>query len=424
MQGFQVRADVCPAGKSASRPRVLYLTHRVPYPPDKGDRIRNFHLLKYLARKNDVCLACLADEPVSPETLRGLRPYCARLAVVPVRGPLRWLRTAMALATGNTASEGAFASPALTALLRRWAGEARFDAAFASASSLIGYLRLAELRDVPVMIDLVDVDSQKWLDYAAAGRGPRSWLYRLEGRRLRELERKLPSWALAVTLVSEAEADIYRQFAEPGLVQAIPNGVDLDYFRDMGHDRESAVEPACAFVGALDYRPNVDAACWFAAEVWPQIRARRPDARLWLIGRRPTSAVLRLAEVPGVEVVGQVPDVRPYLARAALAVVPLRLARGIQNKVLEALAMGKATVASPAALAGLRQVRPGTHLLSASAPAEWVQAVTALLEQPEQRAVLGEAGRAYVETHHEWGRCLAPFDDLIDLACKMGGVAR
>ena len=128
----------------------------------------------------------------------------------------------------------------------------------------------------------------------------------------------------------------------------------------------------------------------------------------------------RLAEVPGIQVIGSVPDVRPFLARAAVAVVPLRLARGIQNKVLEALAMGKATIASAAALAGLPQVRPGTHLLSASSPAEWTETVTRLLDDRNEREVLGTAGRAYVEEHHDWDRCLAPFGELVALAEKVG----
>lgn len=415
MEAFEIGARTAPVEQNASRPRILYLTHRVPYPPDKGDRIRNFHLLKHLARQGDVYLACLADEPVSKETRHGLRPHCAQLAVLPLSQRMRWPRIAASLLRGRTASEGAFASPELTALLQRWTSQVHFDVALASASSLAGYLWRPELRGVPAIIDLVDVDSQKWLDYAAASSGPRAWLYRLEGRRLRERERELPSRALGVTLVSEAEVDIYRRFADPGLVQAVSNGVDLDYFRPVA----GPCEPACAFVGAFDYRPNVDAACWFTGEIWPEIHRQRPEARLWLIGRRPVPAVRRLAEVPGVHVIGQVPDVRSYLARAALAVAPLRLARGIQNKVLEAMAMGKATIASPHALAGLPRVQPGTHLLSAADPAEWTRSVLGLLEDAERRGQLGLAGRAYVEANHDWNRCLTPFGELVELACKM-----
>jgi sugar transferase (PEP-CTERM/EpsH1 system associated) len=392
------------------RPDLLYLVHRLPFPPDKGDRIRAFHILRHLSGRARVHLACLADEPVEPAAVEALREYCERVAVVRLGGWSRWRRALGSLAFGGTATEGMFKSPALREILRDWAAETRFHAALASASSMVPYLRLPGLRDVPAVIDLVDVDSQKWFDYAAAGRGPKAWLYRLEGRRLRRLERGLPAWARAVTLVSEAEADIYRRFCAGGVVRAVANGVDLDYFRP----RPQGGGAECVFVGALDYRPNVDAACWLCQEVWPEIRRRRPEARVALVGRRPAAPVLRLAELPGVEVVGQVPDVRPHLAGAAVAVVPLRIARGLQNKVLEALAMGKATVVSPQALEGV-QARPGADLLTASSPREWVENVLGLLDDPVRREQLGRSGRRYVETHHCWDDCLEPFEPLLGL---------
>jgi sugar transferase (PEP-CTERM/EpsH1 system associated) len=387
-------------------PDVLYLVHRVPYPPDNGDRIRAFNILRFLAARARVHLACLADEPVE-EAVPALRPYCERLGIVRLR-PTRWARSLVSLACGRSATEGAFASPALRALLRGWARGTRFHACLASASSMLSYLRLREWAGVPAVIDLVDVDSQKWFDYAAAGRGPRSWLYRLEGHRLRRLERGLPAWARAVTLVSEAEAQLYRGFCLPGDVRAVPNGVDLDYFRPGA----AAAEPSCVFVGALDYRPNVDGAVWFCSEVWPEIVRRQPQARLYLVGRRPAPAVLRLAGAPGVEVVGQVPDVRPYLARAAVTVVPLRIARGIQNKVLEALAMGRAVVASPQALEGLA-VQPGVHVWQASTPAEWVRAIRALWADTDRQLALARAGRRHIEENHRWVSCLEPFATLL-----------
>jgi polysaccharide biosynthesis protein PslH len=397
------------------RPPILYLTHRVPYPPDKGDRIRAFHLLRSLSRRAAVHLACLADEPPDPGAIAALRPHCERVAVI---GLGRWGRGARALgalARGRTATEGAFHSPDLEATLRRWARQTRFHAALASASSLVPYPRLEELRDVPAVIDLVDVDSQKWLDYAAADRGPRAWLYRTEGRRLRRLERGLPDWARAVTLVSEAEAELYRRFRPAGAVHAITNGVDLETFRP----DPSAPEQGCVFVGALDYRPNVDGAVWFCRDIWPAIRRRHPRATISLVGRRPAAAVRRLGREPGVELIGPVPDVRPHLAGAAVAVVPLRIARGVQNKVLEALAMGKAVVASPQALAGLR-AEPGVHALAASTPHEWAEAVSRLLEDEALRRGLGSAGRRYVEEHHRWETCLGPFAPLLGLPAGEG----
>jgi sugar transferase (PEP-CTERM/EpsH1 system associated) len=395
---------------AAARPNLLYLAHRVPFPPDKGDRIRSFHTLRYLSQRGSIHLACLADEPVAPGVVEALRRYCARVAVIPL-GRARWLRAAAALLRGQSITAGAFQSPALRATLRDWTRQTRFDGALASSSGMAPYLQRPELREVPAFIDLVDVDSQKWLDYAAAGRGwARRWLYRTEARRLRELERRLPTWARAVTLVSQDEAELYRDFCADGSVHAVTNGVDLDYFAP----HPGGAEPCCAFVGALDYRPNVDAVTWFCQEVWPALHRRRPQARLLLIGRRPVPAVTRAAGLPGVELFRDVPDVRPHLGRAAVAVAPLRIARGVQNKVLEALAMGKAVVASPSALTGLR-AKPGEHLLTASAANDWVDAVDRLLGDPELRTRVGRAGRHYVQQHHRWDVCLEPMARLLGL---------
>jgi sugar transferase (PEP-CTERM/EpsH1 system associated) len=400
-----------PGVVSESKPAVLYLVHRLPYPPDKGDRIRAFHLLKFLGRHAAVHVACLADEPVSEETADSLRQYCDRLAIVPL-GRTRWLHALSSVIRGHTISEGAFWSGRLAALLRDWTREMSYRVVLASASSMVPFMRLAALRDVPAVVDLVDVDSQKWLDYAAASRPPRRWLYRFEGRRLRALESDLPTWARAATLVSTGETDLFKGFCAWDGVHAITNGVDLDYFRPFA---PAPAEEGCVFVGALDYRPNVDAACWFCQEVWPKIRQRVPQAQFRLVGRQPTPEVQRLAEVPGVEVVGQVPDVRPHVARSAVVVAPLRIARGVQNKVLEAMALGKAVVASPQALKGLGD-RPDVPALSAATPAEWVEHLTRLLADEPYRRQLGAAGRRYVEEHHDWERCLEPFGALLGLS--------
>jgi polysaccharide biosynthesis protein PslH len=403
--------DAPPGPGAGPRPALLYLAHRLPYPPDKGDRIRTYHLLKSLSKSADVHLACFADEPVGLSDLDELRRLCRRVEVIRLGDRSRQARALYSLASGRTATEGAFGSPAMTALLRRWSREVEFRSAIASASSMVPYLRQKETIHIPAIVDLVDVDSQKWLDYAALG-GPRSWLYRLEGRRLGELERSIPSWARAITLVSESEAALFRRSGGTGPVHSVTNGVDLEAFRPefpgIGDGR------GCVFVGALDYRPNVDAVDWFCRRAWPEILASRPGSRFTLVGRKPSAVVRRLAGLPGVDLVGQVPDVRPYLASASVAVIPLRIARGVQNKVLEALAMGKAVVASPEAIEGI-QAKPGVHLLAASTPSEWADAVTRLLDDPHLRHRLGANGRTFVEESHDWGRCLAPFVALLGL---------
>jgi sugar transferase (PEP-CTERM/EpsH1 system associated) len=282
-------------------------------------------------------------------------------------------------------------------------------------SSMVQYLRVPGLERVPAVVDLVDVDSQKWFDYAEGSHGLKRWLFRLEGRRLRRLEASLPRGATAVTLVSRHEADLYRGFCPADGVRAIPNGVDLEYFRP-GEPAEKAELAAarCVFVGALDYRANLDGVRWFCEQVWPEVRRRRPGATFAVVGSNPGAAARRLAERPGVELVGEVPDVRPHLAGAAVVVVPLRVARGIQNKVLEALAMGKAVVATPQALEGLG-VEAGVHVCRAAGAGQWIEAVTSLLDDRQAAQRLGRAGRGYVEAHHRWDVQLRPFGELLGL---------
>ena len=396
-----------------ARPRILYIAHRVPFPPDKGDRIRNYHVLRQLSRIGDVSLACLADEPVSGETKAELNRLCRKVAIVPVPGLIRWMRAGASVLGGRSLSEGAFRVPVLATVLDEWQRSRPFDAAVVSASSLAPYLRRNGFERVPGFVDIVDCDGQKWFDFAEAVSGPKRWLYRLEGRRVQRLEREIATWAAACTLVSRAEADLFDRTVGEGSATVATNGVDIDYF----YPSESKEELACAFVGALDYLPNVDAAKWFAEMVWPRIRERHPMAEFRLIGRKPTATVTKLGTIPGVIVVGQVPDVRPHVASSAVCVVPMRLSRGLQNKVLESLAMGKATVAAPPALAAIH-AKSGRDLIRVETPDEWVTAVCQLFENPGRRRELGDAGRRYVEANHDWETCLRPLTKLIETACR------
>jgi sugar transferase (PEP-CTERM/EpsH1 system associated) len=348
---------------------------------------------------------------------------CVQVAIEPV-GRARWLRAAASMARGRSATEGLFASPALAGTVRRWARQRRFDATLAFCSSMVQYLDCPGLKGVPVTIDLVDVDSQKWIDYANKSGGLKRKLFQLEGRRLRRLEQSLPSRASAVTLVSEAEADIYRSICPNDITSAVPNGVDLDYFRPASkgpHPWQPLPAADCCnlvFVGALDYRANIDAVTWFAAEVWPLVRQRLPSVTLALVGRQPDAAVRRLADQPGIRVFADVPDVRPYVAAADLAIAPLRIARGIQNKVLEAMAMGKPVVCSQAALEGL-SARAGQQVMVADDAAQWTRAIESLLGEEELGLMLGMSARRFVERNHAWEATLAPLAQLVGETTKV-----
>lgn len=392
--------------------RILYLVHRVPYPPNRGDRIRSYHLLRFLAEHAEVDLACLADEVVEPAQRAELSRLCRRVAIERL-GHGRWWRAARTLACGRSASEGLFDSPRLARTMTGWARQTRYDRAIAFCSSMVPYLNLPALRDIPAVVDLVDVDSQKWFDYAAGARGVKRGLFNWEGRRVRRLEQAAGRRASAVTLASAPEAAIYRQLCPRANTTAVINGVDLDYFgaaRGMASQNRSHLE--CVFVGALDYKANIDGVVWFCRHVWPALYERYPSAVFSLVGRNPTPAVSRLADQPGVRVVGGVPDVRPYLAGASVVVAPLQVARGIQNKVLEALAAGKAVVASPQALEGI-DLTVDRHARRADSPSAWVDAISELFADAKVRDRLGAAGRLLVETDYAWTPRLKPLEQLL-----------
>jgi len=387
------------------RPNILYLVHRVPYPPNRGDRIRSFHFLEFLAQRAEVSLAFPSETTPPRETMQTLEGLCRRVTAARLGPQTRWLRAAWSLGTGRTATEGLFRSGELRRTIRQWHEETPFDAIVVFCSSMAQYLDQPELADVPTVVDLVDVDSQKWFDYAQHSRGLKRRLLQLEGKRLRRLEVSLPDRARAVTLVSPHEADLFRSFCPTDRVYAICNGVDLSYFQP-GASPDRPSSDSCVFVGALDYNANLDGVTWLCRKIWPAVRRRRPEAVFRLVGSNPGPAAQRLGKLPGVELVGQVPDVRPYLNEAVLAVAPLRVARGIQNKVLEAMAMARPVVATPQALEGIGAT-PEIHVCQAATPDEWVDSISDLLANPARCADLGRAGRAFVEERFQWKTQLA-----------------
>jgi len=404
--------------------KVLLLTHRVPYPPNRGDRIRSYHLLKFLAARSDVSLACMTDEPVAGETERVLADMCQRHDICRTSRIGRASRAAWSLARGRSATAGYFWHPRLAASIRQWSVSEKFDAVVCYCSGMYCYTRLSELRGVPVLVDLVDVDSKKWADCAAHASLLKNRLYGLESLRVEQLERQIASEADAITLISTEELELLRRVAPGTEGYVVGNGVDLEFFRPEPAFR--VPEPqTCCFVGVLDYPPNSDALQWFVEAIWPSVRASVADARFLIVGKSPGRAVKRFAQAPGVELHANVPDVRPFLAQSAVAIAPLRFARGVQNKVLEAMAMGKAVVATPQSLKGLR-AQLGIELLEAQNSDDWSIALQSLLNDPAQVRHLGRAARNYVEKNHGWEACLQPFAEYLDLrvSTRSGGSPR
>ena len=370
-----------------------------------------WNILKYLSERADVDLICLADESVTAETRSALTKVSDRLAIVPHAGKARYLRGAMSLACGGTVTEGLFESPMLQAVIRQWQQTAQYTAALASSSGIARYIHKPILNSAcRVWIDLIDVDSQKWLDYSASASFPMSLIYGMEGRRLRKLETELAAKSDRLLVVSEAERQLFQNFCDNAPIQAIGNGVDTEYFCPMSAE----VTPhSCVFVGVLNYLPNADAVKWFARSIWPLVRKRYPDAVFRIVGKSPTAEVQALNELPGIEAVGPVPDVRPWINGSSCVVVPLRIARGVQNKVLEAMACGRPIVCSPAPLNGLA-VEPGLHLMQADSIDEWVSSIASVFDDKCRAEEFGMAAGAWVQLNHRWGSCLEPLCEMIE----------
>jgi sugar transferase (PEP-CTERM/EpsH1 system associated) len=392
------------------KPRILFVTHRVPWPPDRGDRIRTWNILRFLAERADVDLACLADERVTEETRTVLERTAARLAIVPHSGHRRYLRGAISALRGRSVTEGMFQSQVLTAKLKQWGRNTSWDGVLASSSGVAQFICPQTVPQATRRwIDLIDVDSQKWLDYRQRSRWPMSLIYGLEGRRLRQLETELPRTHDRLLVVSEAERQLFESFCPANSVQAMSNGVNTRFFAP-----DDTVEPephSCVFVGVMNYLPNVDAVNWFADNVWPDVRSRFPAAVFRIVGKSPTDEVHALASRPGIEVVGPVPDVRPFLHKSSSVVVPLRIARGVQNKVLEAMACGRPVVCSPEPLKRLA-IEPGVQLLQAETPQEWTDEISRLFTDADYGTQLGLAAAATVQLQHRWEACLEPMRDL------------
>jgi sugar transferase (PEP-CTERM/EpsH1 system associated) len=395
---------------------LLYLVHRIPYPPNKGDKIRSFHILKHLSKRYRVHVGAFVDDRadwVHAEAVRHLAG--GEVCLLPLHRPLATLKSASGLLSGEPLTLPYYRDRGM----QRWVGgllaAGRVRRALVYSSSMAQYVMGCD--GLNRVIDFVDIDSDKWRQYAQKKPWPLSWVYRREAARLLSYEHSVTQGFDAVTFVSDAEAALFKRLIPEGVdkVFGLSNGVDTEYFSP-NHALPNPYGPqerVIVFTGAMDYWANVDAVTWFAADVFRAVRDKVPEARFYIVGARPTPEVQKLATIPGVTVTGGVPDIRPYLAHAALAVAPLRIARGIQNKVLEAMAMAKPVVVSPEALEGIA-AEPGGELLLARNGEEFRTHCISLLRSEAGGQALGERARARVAADYSWDHHLAGLDRVLD----------
>ena len=396
------------------REPLLFLSQRLPYPPNKGDKLRSFAVLRHLAERWDIHLGCFIDDPEDWRHLQTVKSWCADLRCVGLDKRWATWRGLRGLATGTSLSEPYFHDASLDRWVDTVLREVQPKVAFLYSSVMGQYV--SKRPSLRVVMDFVDVDSDKWRQYGQAQAWPMSWVYARESRRLLAFDRAVAARADAAVFVSPAEADLFRRMAPEVThkVHAISNGIDLDYFT-ADPARPDPFPPGCrpiVFTGAMDYWPNIDAVIWFADTMLPAIRARIPQALFAVVGGNPPSAVIRLAARPGIIVTGRVPDIRPYLNHAHAVVAPLRVARGIQNKVLEGMAMGKLVITTGQGLEGIDAV-PGRDLMVAETPQAFIEATIRALTDGTL-APMGAAARRRAVDGYAWADKLAAFGHLLE----------
>jgi sugar transferase (PEP-CTERM/EpsH1 system associated) len=388
--------------------KILYVCHRFPFPPKRGGKIRPFNMIRHLHASHDVTVASLARSRAEADEGRGIAQYCSRYEVALVSDPVQTARMIARLPTPVPSSFGYFHSPALARRIRHLLRTTAFDVIFVHCSSVARYVSHA--KSVAKILDFGDMDSQKWIDYARVRPFPLNLGYRLEGIKLVAEEKRLARAFDVCTATTRAEWNTLESYATGAATDWFPNGVDSDYFAPAG---ERYDPDTISFIGRMDYYPNQECMIGFCRDVFPLIRERRAGAKLVIVGADPSAEIRKLAEIPGVTVTGSVPDVRPYLKASAVMVAPLRIARGTQNKILEAMAAGVPVVTSAAAAGGVDAVA-GTHLQVADTPADFVNATLQMMTDPANRQRFATAGRARMLSHHAWDKSMQRLDRIIE----------
>jgi len=396
--------------------RVLFLTHRLPYAPNRGDRIRSYHMLRALARHGEVDLVSLTHDAAEAAHASELRAVAARVETVPVPRLTNLLRAGAALRSPTPLTHVLLDAPDLRATVARVVDARRPDLVLAYCSGMARLVLEPSLREVPAVVDFVDVDSQKWLALATGSHAPRSWIYRREHRRLSAFEAAVARHARASVVVNERERASLAALAPDARIEVVQNGIDLDAFRPPW---TCVREPSVVFCGVMSYEPNERAATWLMESVWPIVRRVRPDARLLIVGADPPRRLRARADGDAsITITGTVADVRPYLWRSQVAAAPLATARGVQNKVLEAIAAGAPTVVTTQVADGLPRQALHACRIADHATTFAEQILRLLTYSPFRRTAVARSADLSALT---WSERLAPLVDLLQEQVERAG---
>ena len=407
--------------------KILYLAHRIPYPPNKGDKIRTFNEIKYLSANHTVDLICLADDPEDLQYKEALQKYCRKVFVRHISTRWSKIRGMAGFCFGKSISVIYFYRKAVQKIFNQWLEADNYGAVICFSSPMAEYIfQSAHLRKGKVdgsasksklIMDFCDVDSDKWLQYSQEASFPLKQVYQAENIRLQTYEKKVYQAFDSSTLVSEQEKILFLKMC-PGAhdLIAISNGVDTTYFSpDFSKPVSvSKQQPTLVFTGAMDYHANVDGVCWFCHDIFPGLKKKFPELHFYIVGRHPAAAVKKLAEIEGVFVTGNVEDIRPWYDKADIIVVPLRLARGVQNKVLEAMAMSRPVVSTSKVNVSIN-AKDNEHIRVADTADDFTAAITELLTDHVKKEKIAENARSFVLQNYDWDTNMKQLEALLPI---------
>lgn len=333
---------------------LLFLVHRIPYPPNKGDKIRSYHFLKGLAEYYHIHLVAFIDDPEDWRYVAKIEALTETSLLVNLNASVAKVKSLTGLVTNKALSLPYYHANKAQNWVDKTLREKNIEKVFIYSSVMAQYV--AKYDDLDVTIDFVDVDSDKWSQYAQKATWPMNWVYRREAKRLLDYDKRVAKRSKMSVFVSEAESLLFKRLSgnDTEKISYVNNGVDTVFFDPyQQYDSPYAGENNIVFTGAMDYWANIDAVIWFVEQVFPLVRQQNNKAQFYIVGSNPTKQVLQLATIDGVSVTGRVDDIRAYVFFANVIVTPLLIARGIQNKLLEAMAMGKRIVATPQAVEGI-----------------------------------------------------------------------
>jgi sugar transferase (PEP-CTERM/EpsH1 system associated) len=389
--------------------KILFLCHRFPYPPDHGARIRAFYFIRHLSQRNSVTVATLVHTEEELNQGQGLKEYCFNVIAEVLPAPVRWRQVLAEVCSSLPSSVAYFRSFSLQRRVDELLKHGHFDVIIVCCAFMAQYV--LKWQNGYRILDYCDIDSAKWADYSRYTAIPLSWGYALEAAKLRRYERRIAVHFHHCTVIAQGELEEFQRFGVSVPCTIVPNGVDTDYFSYDSQDRIGAAD--IVFLGRMGYFPNIDGIKYFVRDVFPLVRQKLPKVQLRIVGSNPGRSVRELVRIPNVSVTGYVPDVRSYLKNAVVSIAPLRIARGTQNKILEAMAMGIPIVATSQAAKGA-QVVAGKHLLVADHPKDFADQIIKVIENATLQKSLSEAARLQIEQVHTWSRSMEILDTILN----------